>query len=157
MNINDLRDFNNVKDIALDIVEDLKKEIEKIKDVNKERFIYGFNKCFVEYLKNEYVKFDGRISRCQYWMFAIYSVLVSIAVSLVAFILPFLSFLPTLYLLGILVPSVGLGVRRLHDINLSGWWFLLALVPYLGFIAMVFLFAIPGDNKANDFGTKVKK
>ena len=157
MNINDLRNFDTVKEIALNIVEDLKKEIEKIKNVNKESFINGFNKCFVDYLKNEYVKFDGRVSRCQYWMFAIYSILIAIAISLVVFILPFLGFLSTLYILAILVPSVGLGVRRLHDINLSGWWFLLALIPYLGFVAMVFLFAIPSDNKSNDFGAKVKK
>ena len=75
---------------------------------------------------------------------------------MIAFILPFLCFLPKLYLLAILVPSVGLGVRRLHDIGLSGWWFLLSLVPYLGFVAVVFLFAISGDNKANDYGAKVK-
>ena len=156
MDINDFKDFNKVKEIALGISEDLKKEIEKVKDVNKENFIEGFNKCFVEYLKNEYVIFDGRVSRCRFWMFAIYSILISVALSLIAFILPFLCFLPKLYLLAILVPSVGLGVRRLHDIGLSGWWFLVSLVPYLGFVAVVFLFAISGDNKANDYGAKVK-
>ncbi|MBR5598426.1 MAG: DUF805 domain-containing protein [Alphaproteobacteria bacterium] len=157
MNINELKDFNTVKEIAFGIAEDLLKEVEKVKNVNKENFITGFNKCFINYLKNEYVKFDGRVSRCQYWMFAIYSILIGIAISLIAFILPFLSILSTLYFLGILVPSVGISVRRLHDINLSGYWFLLSLIPYLGFVAVVFLFAIRGDNKANDFGPKVKK
>ena len=157
MNINDLKDVNKVKSLALGILDDVKNEVDKIKDVNKESFVRGFNTCFVDYLKNEYVKFDGRISRCQYWMFAIYSILVGMVISLVVSVLPFLDLLSTFYFLGILVPSVGLGVRRLHDINLSGWWFLISVIPYLGGLALIFLFAIPGDNKANDYGAKVKK
>ncbi|MBR5154822.1 MAG: DUF805 domain-containing protein [Alphaproteobacteria bacterium] len=156
MNFNDLKDVNKVKSIALGILDDFKKEMDKIKDVNKESFVAGFNNCFVEYLKNEYVKFDGRVSRCQYWMFALYSILVGIAISVVVSVLPFLSSLSLLYFLAILVPSVGLGVRRLHDINFSGWWFLVSLIPYVGGIALIFLFAIAGDNKANDYGAKVK-
>ena len=154
MDFNELKDINKVKALALGVANDVKKEVDKIKDVNKERFIEGFNKCFVSYLQNEYVKFDGRVSRCKYWMFALYSMLVGLAISVIVTILPFLSVLSVLYLLVILVPSVGLAVRRLHDINFSGWWFLISLVPYIGGIALIFLLALPGDNKANNFGAK---
>ena len=154
MDFNDLKDFNKVKVLGLNVVNDVKKEFDKLKDVNKERFIEGFNKCFVSYLQNEYVKFDGRVSRCKYWMFALYSMLVGLAISVIVTILPFLSVLSVLYLLAILVPSVGLAVRRLHDINFSGWWFLISLIPYIGGIALIFLLALPGDNKANNFGAK---
>ncbi len=154
MDFNELKDINRVKALALGVANDVKKEVDKIKDVNKERFIEGFNKCFVSYLQNEYVKFDGRVSRCKYWMFALYSMLVGLAISVIVTILPFLSILSVLYLLVILVPSVGLAVRRLHDINFSGWWFLISLVPYIGGIALIFLLALPGDNKANNFGAK---
>ena len=154
MDFNELKDINKVKALALGVANDVKKEVDKIKDVNKERFIEGFNKCFVSYLQNEYVKFDGRVSRCKYWMFALYSMLVGLVISVIVTILPFLSVLSVLYLLVILVPSVGLAVRRLHDINFSGWWFLISLVPYIGGIALIFLLALPGDNKANNFGAK---
>ena len=154
MDFNELKDINKVKALALGVANDVKKEVDKIKDVNKERFIEGFNKCFVSYLQNEYVKFDGRVSRCKYWMFALYSMLVGLAISVIVTILPFLSVLSVLYLLVILVPSVGLAVRRLHDINFSGWWFLISLIPYIGGIALIFLLALPGDNKANNFGAK---
>ena len=116
MDFNDLKDINKVKSLALDIANDIRKEIDKVKNVNKDRFLEGFNKCFVSYLQNEYIKFDGRVSRCKYWMFALYSILVGMAISMIVTILPFLSVLSALYLLAILVPSVGLAVRRLHDI-----------------------------------------
>jgi uncharacterized membrane protein YhaH (DUF805 family) len=152
MEINDFKDVNKVKELILGIAKDVKNEMDKVKDVNKEKFLKGFNNCFVDYLKNEYVKFDGRVSRCRYWMFALYSVLMGVAISLLVAVFPFLEILSMAYFLILLVPSVGLGVRRLHDINFSGWWFAISLIPYVGGLALVFLFTLPGDKKENNFG-----
>ena len=156
MNFNDLKDINKIKGLALDIAKDFNKEIDKIKDVNKERFIEGFNKCFVEWLMNEYFEFKGRVSRCRFWIIVLYSILVSMGLGLISAIFPFLGYIVYIYSLAILIPSVCLIIRRLHDINFPAWWFLIALIPYLGAIALVFLLAIPGDNKSNNYGAKVK-
>ena len=156
MDINDLKDINKVKSLALGIIKDFNKEIDKIKDVNKERFKEGFNKCFVEWLVNEYFEFNGRVSRCRFWMIVLFSTLVSFGLSFVSAILPFLNYVVWIYILAIMIPSVCLIIRRLHDINLSAWWFWVAIIPYLGFFVLVFLLAIPGDNKSNNYGAKVK-
>ncbi len=152
MEIVDFKDINKVKEIVLCITKDIKKEFGKIKNISKENFLKGFNDCFVGYLKNEYTKFDGRVSRCKYWIFAAYSIFIGFIISFLVAIFPFLEVLSILYFLVLLVPSVGLGVRRLHDINFSGWWFAISLIPYIGGVALVFLFMIPGDKKENNFG-----
>jgi uncharacterized membrane protein YhaH (DUF805 family) len=53
------------------------------------------------------------------------------------------------YGLGVLLPSIGVTVRRLHDTNRSGWWFLLAFVPVVNIVLLVFLVleSTPGDNQ----------
>lgn len=52
--------------------------------------------------------------------------------------------------LGLLLPGLGVGVRRLHDLDRSGWWLLIGLIPIVGFIVLIVWFAtagLPGDNK----------
>lgn len=147
-----LKDFEKDKAVAKQICIDLKNEFPKLKQLNAEKFKAAFNCYFVDYLKNNYKEFDGRVSRRQYWMFALFSSLVSFIIGLIAGIIPILSILSLLYVLALIVPSIGLGIRRLHDIGLSGWFFLIALIPYLGGIALVLLFCIPGNDKANEYG-----
>ena len=138
MEINELKNIDNVKKIALNIANDVQKEMDKIKNVNKENFINGFYNCFLDFLKNEYFKFDGRICRRRFLMITLYSIIIGMAISLVTTILPFLEFLGTFYILALAVPSLGLYVRRLHDIDFPWWFVLLAFVPIVGFIALVF-------------------
>ena len=147
-----LKDFEKDKAVAKQIFVDLKNEFPKLKQINADKFKAAFNEYFVEYLKNNYKEFGGRISRRQYWMFALFSSLVSIVIGLIAGIIPILSIVSLLYALALIVPSVGLGIRRLHDIGLSGWFFLIALIPYIGGIALVMLFCIPGNVKSNEYG-----
>ena len=89
-------------------------------------------------------------------MFTLFSMVISWVLSIIVYILPFLSFLSPLFILAILLPGIGLFIRRLHDINLFGWWILIALIPFIGAIALILLFVIPGDDKANDYGATVK-
>ena len=156
MELNDLKNVDNVKKITLDIAKDVQKEMDKIKDVNKENFINGFNDCFLNFLKNEYFEFSGRVCRRRFWMITLYSMILGMFISVVTTILPFLGFLGYLYMIVLAIPSICLYIRRLHDINLPGWFVLLMFIPFVGFLALVFLFAIPGDNKANNYGPKVK-
>lgn len=149
MDFNTLKDVNNVKKLAKEIWSDIKTGFKNIK-INKETF----NEFFVEYLKNNYSKFDGRISRQQYWMFALYSMLIGIVLNICIVLLPFLAVFGIIYSFALLVPSICLIIRRLHDVNLSGWWFFVSLVPLLGAIALLIILCLPSDAKANNYGEK---
>lgn len=54
--------------------------------------------------------------------------------------------------LGFFLPTLAVGLRRLHDTNASGWWYLLAFVPYVGGLIMLVWFCIPGTKGENRFG-----
>ncbi len=156
MDFNTLKDTNNLKSLVSEMGKDIVEAFKSVKNVNAETFKRGFNTYFVDYLKNNYANFNGRISRRQYWMFALYSVLISFALNIVIMILPFLAVLSLIYALALLVPSFSLIIRRLHDINLSGWFLLISIVPVLGALALLFLLCMPSDKGENKFGTEVK-
>ncbi|MFY9243120.1 MAG: DUF805 domain-containing protein [Polaribacter sp.] len=110
------------------------------------------------YLKvlKEYVTFTGRARRKEFWMFTLFHlIIVSILVSLIVLSSDgffsaryssepqapsiFLIILLVLYILGTFLPGLAVTVRRLHDTNKSGWWYLISFVPYIGsFIILIF-------------------
>lgn len=112
---------------------------------------------YLEVLK-KYAVFDGRARKKEYWMFFLFHVIIMIALVVLgavagsiseAFGYVFIGLLG-IYVLGVLLPVIGVTIRRLHDSNRSGWWILIQLVPYVGPIAMVVLLVFdgtPGDNK----------
>ncbi len=156
MDFNSLKNTDNLKALMNGMGKDIADAFKSVKEVNVEKFKAGFNTYFVEYLKNDYAKFDGRVSRCQYWMFVLYSSLLSFVVGFICGLIPFLSIVSLAYSLAFVVPSIGLGIRRLHDINLSGWFLLMALIPVLGGLSLLFLFCMPGDAEDNKFGPAEK-
>jgi len=151
MNFNEFKDVNKVKAQASELWSDIKAEFKNVKEVNGEKFKSAFSRYFIDYLKNNYVKFDGRVSRREYWMFALFSTLIGIVLNIIFVILPPLALLGLAYSLALLLPSIGLVIRRLHDINLSGWFLLIALIPFIGGIALLLLLVLPGDAEANKF------
>ena len=100
---------------------------------------------------SKYTVFDGRAGRQELWMFVLFSLIVSIIVSIVGNILH-LSFLGGLYALAVMQPSLGVEIRRLHDIDKSGWWILIAFVPVIGIIWLIVLMCMAGSPGANRFG-----
>ena len=62
-----------------------------------------------------------------------------------------------IYTLAIIIPSIAVGVRRLHDIGRSGWWFLIALVPILGGIILLVFFVLDSKPGANEYGENPKE
>ena len=106
----------------------------------------------VENVLSNYFNIHGRASRSEYWWWYLFTVLVSIAVSLVGVILDKLlglTFITTILTWGfsllILIPDFCVQVRRYHDINRSGWWMLCPIVN------LIFLFFV-GDEGENDYG-----
>ena len=104
---------------------------------------------YIEVLK-KYVVFTGRARRKEYWFFALFNVIVSIALSLIDMLLGLDIGLYFIYSLAIILPSLAVLVRRLHDTGRSGWWALIALIPLIGVIVII-VFTVqdskPGENK----------
>ena len=57
-----------------------------------------------------------------------------------------------IYTLAMLIPTIAVGIRRLHDTNKTGWLLLVGLVPFVGGIILIVFFAIAGDEGPNQYG-----
>jgi uncharacterized membrane protein YhaH (DUF805 family) len=106
---------------------------------------------FIDPIKNQYADFTGRATRQQFWMYVLVYIGVSIVVGIVAGILK-MPFLGNLLSLALMVPSWAIGARRLHDIDKSGWWQLLGMIPVIGWIILIIWMATKGDKEANQYG-----
>lgn len=98
-----------------------------------------------------YLGFSGRASRKEYWNFVLWNFIIGVLLGIIAAIIGDKDrIINLLYGLAVLTPSLAVGARRLHDINFSGWWLLLGLIPFIGAIILA-IFALknsqPGDNK----------
>lgn len=102
---------------------------------------------------NKYAEFSGRAQRAEYWYFVLFNFLIGLGLTVVGSIIFTKGVgqgLNTLYSLAVLIPSLAVGVRRLHDIGKSGWWLFLMLIPLVGPIWLLVLMVTdsnPGDNK----------
>jgi uncharacterized membrane protein YhaH (DUF805 family) len=122
------------------------------------------------YLKvlKQYVDFSGRARRKEYWMFTLFNVIIMVVLSAVDGLVfgsgsfagntdpgsvsasVNLGVLTTIYVLAVLLPSLAVSVRRLHDTDRSGWWLLILLVPLIGaivFLVFMLLDSQPGENR----------
>ncbi|WP_027157529.1 DUF805 domain-containing protein [Methylobacter luteus] len=111
---------------------------------------------YLEAVKNKYAVFDGRAHRQEFWYFILFYFLIYFALSIVDQVTGTFSMetgaglLSGIYALAMLVPSLAVGARRLHDTGRSGWWQLLMLIPILGGLILIFFFVLdsqPGDNQ----------
>jgi uncharacterized membrane protein YhaH (DUF805 family) len=106
-----------------------------------------------------YVGFSGRASRSEFWYWMLFTVLVSIVTSIIdleVFDLEVLSSSVTpfssIWGLVTLLPSLAMGVRRLHDTDRSGWWWLLSFIPLIGIIVLIVFWCSEGTRGPNRFG-----
>lgn len=87
-------------------------------------------------LTKKYCSFKGRASRSEFWWFCLFTLILNLIVALVGSLLPALgSIVSAVQALWLLLPTVGVTTRRLHDRNLSGWWQALPLAAVLPAIA----------------------
>ena len=110
---------------------------------------------FIDCITKKYFTFKGRARRKEFWFFLLFYTLFAIACSLIdIFALNISSdkgcgIIFSLYSLAMLIPSIAVTVRRFHDTNRTGWWYLIILVPILSIIGLVFtlLKGTSGDNR----------
>ena len=99
-------------------------------------------------LKN-YCNLEGRASRPEFWWFFLFNFIVSAILGCLGKAGMWLS---SIWSIAILLPQLGLGVRRFHDINKSGWYWLVGLIPVVGWILLVYWWAQPGERTENQYG-----
>lgn len=103
----------------------------------------------------KYATFSGRAQRAEYWYFMLFYILIFIGLSIIDGVTGTFSaeagigLLSGLYSLAILIPSLAVGVCRLHDTGRSGWWLLIGIIPLIGAIVLIIFFvqdSVSGDN-----------
>jgi len=102
-------------------------------------------KFYLKVLQN-YATFNGRASRSEYWYFTLFNVIFSIVLGFVSGLVD-LSILYTIYSLAVLIPSIAVAVRRMHDVGKSGWYI---LIPIYNLI----LACTEGVKGENEYGTE---
>ena len=113
-------------------------------------FVDSVKSCF-----SNYATFKGRASRSEYWWFALFLMLVMVALAFVdGSTAPGqeIGVLGAIFSLATLLPSLAVGARRLHDTDKSGGWLLLYILPLVGAIVLLIFFIIKGDEDENRFG-----
>jgi uncharacterized membrane protein YhaH (DUF805 family) len=112
---------------------------------------------------SKYVDFNGRAMRSEYWFWQLFVWLVMVGLLAIVAVMGNVSGRGSvaqgivmgcfgLFFLGIFLPGLAVLVRRLHDINCSGWLVLLGLIPYLGGLALFVMSVLPGTKGSNTYG-----
>lgn len=99
-----------------------------------------------------YANFNGRAGRPEFWWFFLANLIVSLVLNALAAGADLFGVLAILYGLAVLVPSIAVGVRRLHDIGKPGVWILIGLIPIVGAIILIVWAAQPGEPGPNAYG-----
>lgn len=104
----------------------------------------------------KYATFSGRASRKEYWFYILFYVLGVVGLTIIDVVLfgdDGVLLLSTLFMLASVIPGVAVGTRRLHDTGKTGWLQLLAIIPLVGIIILIVLFAKEGDAADNAYGS----
>ena len=109
-----------------------------------------------------YSDFKGRARRKEFWIFNLFNVIAFLIVLMLAFVLVditgelYWETITILYLLAMIIPSIAVTVRRLHDTGKNGWMILLGLIPIIGTIWLFVLFVSDSNLEENEFGKNPK-
>jgi uncharacterized membrane protein YhaH (DUF805 family) len=127
---------------------------------------------YVKVLK-QYVDFSGRARRREFWMFTLFNAVILLVLELIDAALGLGSYggsatgtaltasvhfglLSSLYSLAVLLPSIAVAVRRLHDTDRTGWWFLIGFIPIVGGIVLLVFYVLEGTRGPNRYGPDPK-
>jgi uncharacterized membrane protein YhaH (DUF805 family) len=109
----------------------------------------GFGQAISSGFSN-YVNFNGRASRSEFWFWGLFAVLVGIVTQIIDAIIG-MPLTNAIASLGLLLPGIAVSVRRLHDLDRTGWWLLLALTV-IGVIVLLIWDCMKGTDGPNRYG-----
>lgn len=104
-------------------------------------FFTAIKTCFAKY-----ADFTGRATRSEFWWFVLFLFLADLVLFAVLHLLWYV------FTIAVFLPRLAVAVRRLHDIDRSGWWVLIALVPLVGWIVLLIWYCQKSDPIDNRFG-----
>ncbi len=111
---------------------------------------------YLEVLK-KYAVFSGRARRKEFWMFFLFNLIITFLLGFIEVLVGGPGIVGTLYGLALLIPSIAVSVRRLHDISHSGWWLLIGLIPLIGAIVLLVFMVQDGKPGQNQYGANPKE
>lgn len=110
-------------------------------------------------IKDNYCNFNGRASRSEFWWFELFVVILGFVISIASSFLTIATGSNTVGMvllygvnLALLLPSIGLNVRRLHDIGKSGWYIFLSFIPFVGVIILIVWYCKDSQPMPNEYG-----
>ena len=112
-------------------------------------FTSAIKSCF-----GKYATFSGRACRSEYWYFYLFYVIIIMATQFVDSVVigSNINFLTLIWSIAVFLPQIAVAVRRLHDIDRTGWWILLGLIPLIGAIILIVWTCKRGTAGSNRFG-----
>jgi uncharacterized membrane protein YhaH (DUF805 family) len=111
---------------------------------------------FTDAVTNHYFDFNGRTRRTAFWYFVLVYFIIAVVLGIIQSVAHLGSILTALLSLALLLPNLGIAVRRLHDTNRSGWWILIGLIPIIGWIVLIIWYCEAGTTGSNQFGPDPK-
>ena len=106
----------------------------------------------------KYAIFDGRARRAEYWWYTLFNLIIYVVLIGLGLLIggsdnnsPVLGALIGVYILAVILPTLAVTSRRLHDSGLSGWWQLVGIIPLGGF-AVFIMTLLSGNNGPNKYG-----
>lgn len=103
----------------------------------------------------QYAVFSGRSRRSEYWWYTLFAVVVSLVASQIDAAMG-TQLISIVLALALLLPGLGVSIRRLHDTGRSGWWLLIGLVPIVGLIVLIVFYVQDSQPMANAYGPSPK-
>jgi len=116
---------------------------------------------FIDAIK-QYATFSGRATRQQYWMFYLFYIIIYIALTIIETTVGLydaeagMGLFTTIFMLGLLIPSIAILARRLHDIGRTGLWILLIVIPLVGAIVLLIFSVLDSEHGENQYGDSAK-
>ena len=119
---------------------------------------------YLKVIRDNYANFQGRARRKEYWMFSLFHIIILFCLAIIGglFVDSYSNLgsvtliLVFIYILATIIPSLAVTVRRLHDINKSGWWYFVSWIPYIGGIWLLVLTVGEGTIGTNQYGPDPK-
>jgi uncharacterized membrane protein YhaH (DUF805 family) len=110
----------------------------------------GFGQAISAGFSN-YVNFSSRACRSEYWYWVLFIVLADIVAGIIDYVLG-MQIVSSIFGLVTLLPGIAVSIRRLHDLDRTGWWILLGLIPIIGWIILLIWYISKGTDGPNSFG-----